>query len=625
VYQSFWEDQHGKLEELTRWLDLNIPVLNNDARARAHRQISILDEYEKYYQRILAKTSLTKDQHAAYVKKQASDFYNFIKMTVNTVSVTNAAEIKKLIGALFANLQDQDYLAARQSTDLHRCQDRLIARANEKIADAKFEVKLIHAVAKVYESSSSISSSSSMDDEDALSEPVAVDVRAALQTLLQTIKAFDLEQHPEVAHFVFRVDRMYLELERQANKARNIYLIENRKKLIELIDTTIDYLAKLQQVGTSASKKFAQQAERFINSHLLQEIIRSGNYQFNEARGIPALGLEEIMQRVSNSLSVLIANEEKRSGFLYRWFGDDTLKIRAKRYLLLLSKCAGQNAEALKLSVLLALFKNANSNQLRFSVLKDLLGLDPEENKIVTELDVLVMREILEKMLTDKIQTQQISLLDSYADRILQAIDRPNGDPLPHFDSLQCMLNQLNALRKSTPEYMISQAIKGLAVHKENVANGAYDSLSSSSSSFGGFSSSSSSLSSSLFKPAPKAVLVHETILHDPNANPLIRLSIVYALLTSRKDQNLSGVLTGVLSPESTHNLLRSTQIAEHIENVLKKYIPAEKLGELPALMHKLIMGINSGSKLEKELVRLTDMFALQASIEEEKVCGLSA
>lgn len=638
-YQRFWDEQHQKLDRLITWLDMNIHVSGNDARELAYRQISILDEYEKTYQRVAAlPATLSKEQHASAVKSLADEFLRFIieKTIIRPESVQKI--IQQYINDIFENLMNKEYMAAHNITDLHRCQDQLLANANEKIADAKFEVKLIHTMAKVYEASSSISSVSKIeDDEPALDDPKARAVKLALQKLLGVIKSFNIEQHPEQAHFVFRIDRMYLELERHANKWSNISSRIRRHKLADFINTTSNYLSALPQAGTRAANEFIRQAPEYLPTSLVTDIVKSGNYTFNEIRSLHNQNDQYMIEQGRISLANLIQKENSRSGLWYQLFGNDTDKNRGLQYQKLLAgKDSQEHAETLGLIVLYALFSNTNAGQLRFSILKNMLSPEMAHNKTVNELDVTVMQEVLLNKITDRLQTRQTKPVKYFAGIISQAINLGNADvTAAQFNSLKRMLIQLSGLREIAPGELIPRALRGIASYKLRKEAGEYESFTFTS--FSSISSSKVSDSSqegfskvsSIFKTAPAKKPVYELILENAEndkseSGMLTRLSIIYALLTSRKNIELSREITRSISANNLENQLDAAQVAEHIENILKARIPQDKLANFPAVMHKLTSGINSGSKLEKELLRLIDMFTQTAPAEEKKVCAFN-
>ncbi len=635
TYQRFWDDQHQKLDQLITWLDLNIHVPGNDARELAYRQINILDEYEKLYLRILAlSSSLTKDEHKDAVKNIAAEFERFILAKAN---ISTHQIISKHINDLFTNLMDKDYLAQHKITDLHHCQSQLLAHANEKIGDAKFEVKLIHGMAKVYETSSSIISSSKMDDDEpALEEAVAKPVKLALQKLLGVIKSFNMDQHPEQAHFIFRMDRMYLELERYANKWSNVSTKIKRIQLIRFIETTSKYLQELPRIGTRAAIEFSHEAPEYISKSLIKEIVESGNYTFNEVRSLQEKDANYFIAQGKKSLETLIGIENNRSGLLYHLFGDDTDKNRELKYQLLLNKDdSPELMEALGLITLYALFNNHDAKHLCFSMLKNML--DPALNKKVNELDVQVMREVLQKKITDKLQTQQFNPAKRFATYITQAINLGNTDEaIAQFSELKKMLTQLAKLRQVAPAELIARTLGGISEYKRKKDAGEYDSYISTSLSSISKVSSSKELDDSydsfgkvskLFKAAPRPKPAYELILENKDndqseSGMLIRLSIVYALLNSHKNMNLTSEIAISISANGVNNRLDFAQVSEHIENILKAHIPQEKLTQFSSNMHKLTAGINSGSKLEKELLRLNDMFKQTARVEEKPACA---
>ncbi len=127
-------------------IDAQYPI-NQDVNAVVDRQIQILDEYEKQFSLLLkAHTHLSK--LSPTVDQLESNFYLF----VCRYSSFSDKKIRDFIKNIFAKLNDENFFLSFPITELHKCQNQLFARANLKIDEAKFEVKMLKVVYEVYES-----------------------------------------------------------------------------------------------------------------------------------------------------------------------------------------------------------------------------------------------------------------------------------------------------------------------------------------------------------------------------------------------------------------------------------------------------------------------------------------
>jgi len=598
-YQDFWEDQHSKIDILLNYIDKKYPI-SDDTSAIANRQIKILDDYERQYENIL-KLNLYNSNYVDQVNKIQNDFYFFIC----NMSSYHDKEIRTLITDLFRNLKDPDYLLKHPITSLHACQNRLIKRANNKIGEAKFEVALLNAVKKVYDTSYNISyKSSSLSfssptyfklDDDELQE-----IKLRLNFLRDVVSQYDLNKNPEYEAFVFLVDRMYLAIERAVQKIsieRMIPYYVNR------LNATIKYLIDLPKLGTEATKLFLQEP-LFVDENLLQQVTETGNYLFNQVRCIKNIDDETLFLAALHYIKNYSQNRTNNDVTAYEYFFGMYNKEEAAAYTSLLSQT--KNA-TVKFVLLYALFRNTELTYLKESIFK---GIFQTKNN-PTELDIRVLCEELQSKIMSSAKTKQIEAFDDIANDLLQICDQQHTK-IAMF-KLTSMLSQLKSLQKDMDDQsIIITAIKHLNSTDQNELIDAddYDTHtlhSSSVSSF--FATSAASLSrsstSSLFKAAQKISSTCMEALTNIRHDSAIKLSIIYALLTNKENPDLQISLSSALGKN-----LQPGQVAEAIESRLTLQFMPEHLSEFSTAIYKLTAAINNGHSMKKELKLLDQIFS---------------
>lgn len=590
AYQIFWEEQHQKLQDLLSYIDTQYPI-HRDVNAIADRQIQILDEYERQYKILLKdKTGYSKINKS--VDQIKNDFYSFVR----SHSSYSDQKIMELVNAVFANLKDEQYLLSHPITELHQCQNKLIERANLKIQEAKFEVKMLKVVNKVYETSSWVSSSSSsaslFDEEKPfkLSDPEMSGIREELQELRAVISRYDLTARPEYENFVFLIDRLYLAIERDMKKITLDHLISPYRKSIAEVTK---FLTDLPVLGTEASDALLRCCP--FNDELVARVTDLGNYLFNQARKIENF----------NNNDIFISGIEATQNYPeYRkhdasWYERQTWLYdveEAKTYAKHLNE---ENDPVTRFVLLYSLFKYTNLDHLKAVVYKQLLSTE----KLPTALNIQVLCEVLQNKILESAQTKELKIFDNVAYNICKAIENDKARANKELNHLNLILVQLGNVKKLDDEEVVAIAIKHLLGKK---TSGKLDSFKSTSSSFS--FSSSSSYSSSIFSDTPKIPSACMDILKDNNRDNSIKLSIIYVLLNNNENKSLQNSLVNGFG-----KALNSFQVTEIIESKLKRKISEEQLPGFSAAMYKLTQAVNNNkSELGSELKVLNELFSLR-------------
>lgn len=584
-YQHFWEEQHGKLDKLINDIDRKDPL--NEVAAVADRQIKILDEYEKQYDYI-SKLDLDDNNYTKLVTTVRNNFYLFV---CNLTSCGyNDGEIKNSISDIFKNLINISYLQAHPITNLHACQNRLIKRANNKIEEAKFEVKLLDTVQKVYDTSyklSSISSYSFSDDPAnyySLEDLELHRVKVGLDKLKEVISSFNLIKNPEYESFSFVIDRMYLALERIVKTISSTSMVPYYE---HQINAMIKFLASLPSIGTDASKKYLNEFP-IIDNRLVTQAIEMGNYLFNQARRLQFVDNEELISlaigRIKNYATFRKNNGLSWYEYAFGIYNAD----EANTYKQLLSQNIHPSA---KLVLLYSLFKNPELKYLNSFVFKGILN----SNTDATELDFKVLCEVLQNKIMENAGTKQIKVFDDFANQFLQISDHYHV--MKVITNLTKMLAQLeNIQHKVDDQSIICVAVRHLVLRdRQEYEDNDNDDVSFSSTSF----------SSSLFKPIQKVTPECMEILQDAQIDSTIKLSVILALLTNEENPSLQKSLSAALGNQLDHS-----QVAEVVEARLKNQLAPEHSEDFSSAVYKLKWAINNGSPMKKELKMLNKLFS---------------
>lgn len=616
--QAFLDSQHEKFNQLINLINRRYPL--QDETQSVKRQLAILTEYTTIHDEIINSFTINSKLSSLKLNKTLDEYIQDYKQIVIAIVCGNTdfdENVANCAGVLLEDLT-KEKLGKLAVSHLHKCQNKLFKRADNKIADAKFEISLMDSATKIFDfsssSSESISSFSSSSSCGSVSKGFyeakpnyfsnlsswQIDlVKENLQKLHARISQYNLSKNPDYAKFVFLVDRMYLAIE---NRAREI---DNREvnMIIKYINDAIRFLNNLE---SGVNEKIETLYKPWVVSHrLLNDISDVANYLFNPRRiMIRKLDNRQLIDLAIRGIENYLKFYHPNISTYEKWFGIDDVD-QAKHYLTLLYNSIKEINPTVNLVILYALFKNTELKHLRQTVYDVIVNAEKQAQ--YADNDIQVMCEELQNRILESTGVHQIQLFADIAKDLLEMI---NTKKLPAYEivTFKKMLAQIDEFKYLDPSKIVNIASEAIREYSDSRSDIIYSPPQQGL--FSLVNNVQHTVEVALLPVLPECM----KIFQDSRINSCVKLAILHAILSTSRP---STVQKHLIAAFGSH--LQSDLIMELIENHIREHgsIPQDKWSELSSSLDFL------KRKMEKngDIVE-ADLKSLQVLISMDEIAS---
>ncbi len=548
LYQRFLYEQMRLLEEITK----HLPNLKEKAK--------IINLYEKLFQELVNTDS--DEKYAAKVKEIQKQFTKeLFKIAVRT-DANNA-----LITALFEALKKRSNILAR--TPMHACQDKILARADQKIEEIHFENTVISKVGKIHDSSMA-------NEFENAAEAARKQDSQLIAPLLNALKNIDAKTAPP--SWVLIMDRLFLHLEKNSNRYRR------QPNFPAFVALAVRFVNSVALEKNPLIDDFLQAAKPYTTETLLASIRKESYTHFNFAAELKPWN--ELVPSVEVVLKRYIENDARHLSPLNLLVDKQSGLNRANAYKKLLGY--GNYSATSKILVLYAIITNEASSELRKQVFYSLLSLkNPRENfPQVTSLDYQVLAMQLRQLLAKSLTIQTLDLIDTTKNALNTQIEK--NLPCTALGQFEQQTGALSSLKQMSLPDILNKICHSLNLYVHTIAP------------------KTSLVTSSLFKETPQQMSpAFLNFIQNKEISEHLRLAMVYAILKNERHAHHAKLISDTFF--GANKALPASWLVGEIGQRLSTGLKPEDKKSFDSLIYRIGLTVLNSESLEKEHNLLQD------------------
>jgi 2-polyprenyl-6-methoxyphenol hydroxylase-like FAD-dependent oxidoreductase len=325
-FQLFKDAQYNKFADFTANLQQHFPAIT------AHVNV-IRDRYEAIFNAIVVNpgvdTKLIEDAETKYI--------SFLK----DLTATDDDLFRLNVRNLFSDLHNRVFLASNKPSELHLCEMRIKARAENNIRAIKRSTRAID----VYQRTAGGLLSGYINAKPIAEEKYSIEdafsnseIDKEMRTLQQLLISQGYSKNRSTAQFMFDVDRVYLELQKKVRALKVVPNNERQNALILLVKETRSYAefvlkkkpvtvaAELNSAAEYASlvaRNNVSQSENKLFLHAINTAKKINHYDGNaiprmvsDVVAASVMGIQRYIARDRNHLSLVSSIFDKNSGMV---------------------------------------------------------------------------------------------------------------------------------------------------------------------------------------------------------------------------------------------------------------------------------------------------------------------